>query len=187
MTGDGAAMTEGAVAARGGKTGEPRGGTMAMNVRHGEARDVPAVVDLAVRFLLDSQYARLPYDREHFARILGKFTEGHPHSLFLVLEREGRVAGFLLGRIAACIFSPRPVATQDLFYIEPESRGAGSKALMDGFLAWAERFNPLMVDFPFTSGVRRAEFARFVRRSGFTEHGVIYRRLPAEFAEKDKV
>lgn len=108
-------------------------------LRQACAEDVPGITRLARPFLQVSDFGRwfsLSQERVELAlrRLVSDTATG---AIGFVLERDERIVGAIVGRLAAPWFDDSArVATELGWWVEPEHRGQGA-TLLRGFESWA--------------------------------------------------
>nr|QBM02657.1 hypothetical protein [uncultured archaeon] len=100
-------------------------------IRAATLADVPQLVELGVRFMLESGYARhLSIDRHAQAQLATDLIQA-AHGVLLVYERAGKIVG-MLGAIATHHpHSGDSVMSELFWYVAPDARGAGVRLLQE--------------------------------------------------------
>jgi GNAT superfamily N-acetyltransferase len=105
-------------------------------IREATADDLPAILDMVAR-LHEAAHIALPMHRSYadaFVRALMTSADG----LVAVWDREGQPVGMLVASVGTASISPARVAIEHGWWVNPESRGAGSR-LLAHYEAWARQ------------------------------------------------
>lgn len=137
-------------------------------VRHAEARDLPAMVDMAARFV-EQAHDDLPVDREYLDGSLRAMLVSGSH-LVLVLDVDGAARGVFCAVASRSQWSPVAVASELGLWIEPDHRGGMAVLrILRAYSEWASEMGCVRASMVALSG---RSLARLYERAGF---------LPAEF------
>lgn len=100
-------------------------------IREATLADVPQLVELGVRFMLESGYARhLSVDRHAQAQLATDLIQA-AHGLVLVYERAGQIVGMLGALATHHPHSGDSVMSELFWYVVPECRGVGVRLLQE--------------------------------------------------------
>lgn len=105
-------------------------------IRTATTEDIPRLVELGIRFMRESGYARhLSVNPEAMAQLAGGLIDAE-HGLVLVDEQRGELVG-MIGVIATHHpHSGDPVMSELFWYVLPRARGGGVRLLLEAE-AWA--------------------------------------------------
>jgi GNAT superfamily N-acetyltransferase len=135
-------------------------------IRRALDADADAVFALVGRFATSFQPRRDAFDRI-WPQLLGR-----EDALLLVVEEEGRVAGYLLGFDHLALFANGPVAWVEELIVNQASRGRGcGRGLMAEFERWARSRQAQLI----ALATRRA--SGFYQALGYEESAAYFRKL----------
>lgn len=141
--------------------------TAQATTRDATVDDLPALIDMGVRFHAWSPYSDDGATRDDIADGIGRVFEV---GFARVLEVDGRVVGMFLGLLAPRWFTARVVDAAELaWWVEPDHRhGAGSLRLLRDFEAWGRergvrQFTASDLDHPDSPAGRVFEAMGYVR------------------------
>lgn len=135
-------------------------------IRRALDADADAVFALVGRFATSFQPRRDAFDRI-WPQLLAR-----EDALLLVVEEEGRVAGYLLGFDHLALFANGPVAWVEELMVDQASRGRGcGRGLMAEFERWARSRQAQLI----ALATRRA--SGFYQALGYEESAAYFRKL----------
>lgn len=101
-----------------------------MTVRPATERDVPRIIEMGRAFLQASPYVAVLRENPAQIETFTRWLLTNPEGLLLVLEdRGGAVAGMFGALLAPHYFSGDMMATEVVWWVEPDARGAGKLLL----------------------------------------------------------
>lgn len=95
-----------------------------MSIRTATSRDLPRIVELGSRSLVDGPYAGIIEDNPEQSSKFAEHMLSNGH--ILLAEDDGEVVGLLGFIVADHHFSGQRYATELMFYVEPEHRKGGA-------------------------------------------------------------
>ena len=107
-------------------------------IRLGDVTDIPAIWSLAVELQKETpSYSGIPPSKEKFTRLVANMMHDRTCRVTVVVDKDNKVQGFLLGIIEEFFWSTRRYATDMAVYVR-----AGFKhhvpRLFREFITWAE-------------------------------------------------
>lgn len=92
-------------------------------IRDATKDDFEDILDMCEEFWRHTAYDE-PFDRDHSSAMVGVAFE---HGLLMVVEIDGRIAGFIAGIKAPLMGSGQALAATELaWWVDPEHRGCGA-------------------------------------------------------------
>jgi GNAT superfamily N-acetyltransferase len=107
-----------------------------VDLKIGTIHDIDDVETLTRAFI--SEY-KIPvtYNREVLLKNF-RASEGSPDTVVILLRKNEKVIGFLVGFANSPLFSTDKIATEAAWYVYPEHRGRGSLKLLQAYEYWAK-------------------------------------------------
>ena len=109
---------------------------MSYSIRLAMASDVPRLYEMAVAHYQASGYL-FPVDEQYGLRFLHQQVQS-PDACALVLLREDKAVGVLLGSSSPHPFLPVKIAVEILWWVDEDHRGWDSLELLKAFEYWAK-------------------------------------------------
>jgi GNAT superfamily N-acetyltransferase len=108
-------------------------------LRLGKEGDEDKILSLVLKFFGETQYAHLSPDIVAVQGLISRFIDNlDPDSVCILWHRDNDITGILAGHIVTVPFLGRKVATECLWWVDPEDRrGEAGKQLLDAFEHWA--------------------------------------------------
>lgn len=104
-------------------------------VRRAVAIDSERVVAMA-RAYHAAGASPFPFDEVHAARTFSKLQRD-VMSIVLVTGEPGAANGMLAASVIVSPVTPQPLATEHIFWVDPDARGRAATALLDEYERWA--------------------------------------------------
>lgn len=137
----------------------PRDGPIV--IRMASAQDLPDLVRMAGAFIEASDVG-LPFDMDYLrSSFAAQITA--PDRLVLVLDVNGP-RGVLCAAVSRSVWAPVPIASELLFWIDPDYRGKWALPMLRTYVAWARGIGctragmVALADNPMAALYRRAGF-----------------------------
>lgn len=132
-------------------------------IRQATEYDLNAIYELCLEAHQNCPYSHVEHDEVETKRLFAK----------IIFTQFAWVTEDLNGVLLACFqplwFNPEKIGATDLvFYIRPESRGAGG-ALVRKYIEWADEADMISLSISFGEEIERVE--AFYRRLGFERIG----------------
>lgn len=140
--------------------------------------DIPAIINLGNRYVEQEVKAvchhSAVWDADTSAHYLAQALAGD--NFLWVAVRDGKVIGFLWASVHAMApWNPRPVASDFLFYIEPEYRGTVTALmLIKEYRAWAGKIGCVEARLSLASGINEERVGRAYDILEFKPFGTVY-------------
>lgn len=110
-----------------------------MTIRRATEQDFDGMADMSEHFLSATPYGTLldasPDTLVSFMRSLA----GLETAAMWVAESDGRLVGMVAGWVFQHPFSGQPIASELVWWVEPEARGTVGIRLLDAFETWAKK------------------------------------------------
>lgn len=151
------------------KNAAPAGQTV---IRSATATDVPAIVDMGLRFLRESEYhTRMPANPEAMARTANFLLDSPDRALF-VAERGGHLIGMIGLALSMQPLSGEIVAGEWFWYVTPDARGRTGVRLLRQAETWARSAGAAVL----VMVAPNADVERLYASSGYDRFEVTYQR-----------
>lgn len=155
-------------------------------IRAAKHEDVPAMLAIMEKRYRASAYAdvgemSIPAAKKLLnLSILAQWKQDADGTLVMVAERDGEVAGFIIGMLEHVYLVGVPLSAKDLFFVaRPGADWRDVVGLAEAFAAWATS-NPRVVEIMMGCvdmfGADPAQADALYRRLGLDRCGAIYRR-----------
>lgn len=105
-------------------------------IRDATVNDIPALLDMGMRFHAGSAYAKLIEPSRLAVQATLKSLIELPIGCVIVDERDGALVGAILGVLVPHFITGQQIATELSWWVDPEHRGAGLR-LMERLEEWA--------------------------------------------------
>jgi GNAT superfamily N-acetyltransferase len=139
--------------------------------------DVEKVVVLGAVMHAESMLSAWPLNLERALAVL-EGTLGLDTTFAYVSEEEnGDITGALIGELSMHMVVDVQIATEHLFYVDPEARGGfAAVRLIDAFDTWATLVGASLISIQVDAGINNDRTMDFLHRQGFADHGVYMTR-----------
>lgn len=140
--------------------------------------DIPAIINLGSRYVEEEVKAvchhSAIWDADTSAHYLAQALSGN--NFLWVAVRDGKVVGFLWASVHGMApWNPTPVASDFLFYLEPEYRGTVTALmLIKEYRAWAGKIGCVEARLSLASGINEERVGRAYDILGFKPFGTVY-------------
>lgn len=141
---------------------------MTVTVRLAQPQHLSDIVAFAKELLQRTNYQEFPFNAV-VARRTVKNAMTDKDSRVWITQRDGKIAGLLIGEIGHMPFTHFLAAT-DLAFIAD----AGGELLLDAFVQWCKLRGVARIDMGISAGVNRKGVDRLFRRHGFERSGGMY-------------
>lgn len=144
-------------------------------VRLADITDIKRIHELAQELLADSVYAGIKMDDKQFKLTVAGLIGSKTGAVFVIVDEDDTVQGFLLGIIDNLFFSRARYATDLATYVRPAFR-AFAPFMFRRFTKWA-RSKPGVAEITLgiSSGIGDTErVGRFYQRLGYQPVGGLY-------------
>lgn len=113
--------------------------TQAFSLSIAQERDREIVKTMCRSFHSASPYYKLPLDEDKLDTLVTYFLSNPREGIIILLNQGSVVCGLLCARVSDLLFNQSKVASEVVFWIEPEHRGGtGASLLIAGFEHWAD-------------------------------------------------
>ena len=138
-------------------------------LRMATPEDTERVLELSMNFF---EAAKLPYGEVNEAKARNVIEHCRsplePTSVLILWEEQGKVQGLLAGQLTETLLNTDKVATELIWWVEPEYRkGEAGKALLGAFEYWAEWNNCRYVQMIGLQNEYSKTLDRYYRKEGF--------------------
>lgn len=140
--------------------------------------DIPYILNLGNKYIEEEVkvvcHHSASWDAERAAHFLAQSLQGN--NFLWVAIRDGRVVGFLWATTHELApWNPAPVASDLLFYIEPEYRGTVTAMLLiKEYRAWAGNLGCVEARLSLASGINEERVGRAYDILGFKSFGTVF-------------
>ena len=144
-------------------------------VRPAKDSDIPTLINMGREFHKNSNFSDLEFDPlfidAHFRRLMSRDA-----CCLLIAVDSSRTIGFISGSASGAMFGPDTIASEDLFYVEPDMRGAKSGVsteLLRAFCHWAADQGAARISIANSAGTDDDKFQRLLETYGFQKAGSV--------------
>jgi GNAT superfamily N-acetyltransferase len=108
-----------------------------------KAEDIPAIVDMTIRFLSYVDYHNMPTDPDKVRAVVENIVTSDPEKNIIILSMDGdKIAGMIAAVTQEALFHDAKIAVEIGWWVEPEyRRSTHNKQLLDAFEFWAKKLN----------------------------------------------
>ena len=144
--------------------------------RDATAEDKEVFIDIAQQFAAESpMYRTIPFDREYYGNFLDTVFNSKQH-VAVVCEKDGVIAGAIMGMVYGHLYSPVLQASDLGFYVKPEFRGTRAAPLLEhSYRMWAAMRGAKKISLGDTTGNEKVQ--ALYERLGYTYVGSNYAML----------
>lgn len=144
-----------------------------LTIRPATVADVPRLVALSCRFRAETAYRALVADDPgQHAALFTQLVEG-PTSVVLVADEAGLVVGVIACVLQPHHFSGQRTASEVIWWVEPEARGAGLR-LKRAAERWAAECGAVQIQMSAPATLAGARVGRLYQRRGYRPVETIY-------------
>ncbi len=149
-------------------------------VRNAIPSDIPGMLECAKRAHAASEYKDIPTKDLGFKQ-MAAYLIGNAKGCALVMERHGRIRGFVLGEVQPIGYLEGNLATASLLYAD-EGAGYAGALLVRRFIAWARSQKRVVdISMAISSGIGDPEaVAEIYEREGLKRMGSWHMQLIPE-------
>ena len=144
-------------------------------IREATVADTPAIVEMGRKLHADSNFSNLSFDPDIAAGHVDRLLTDDDCCLLIAVDSQ-RTIGFISGEVSRAMFGPEFVATEDLFYVEPDMRGSKrgvSARLLRAFCFWAAERGAARITVANVAGTDDNKFQWLLRTYGFAQAGSV--------------
>jgi len=144
-------------------------------IRLAEEKDTQSIVELGKEMIEEGRYSYVTYSPEKVKEFVRRYINS-PNKLLLVSEIKGRICGFFFGFIAPFNFSNDLFASEELWYMQKESRGKRDGVVMiKQFIEWSKRCKAVEVNLTITLCVANEIASKVAKGCGFVPEGEVHK------------
>lgn len=145
-------------------------------VRNATTGDKEVFTTIAEQFATESpMYRSIPFDRDYYGAFLDMVFQSEQH-VALICEKDGIIAGAIMGMVYGHLYSPVPQASDLGFFVKPEFRGSRAAPLLEkGYRSWAGAKGAKKISLGDTTGNEKVR--ALYERLGYTYVGSNYAML----------
>jgi len=107
------------------------------SIREAEVADIGQIHELAKELVAESVYRGIEMDDNQFKRTIATQIGSRAAAVFVVVDYDGAVQGFLVGMVQQLFWSKSKFATDLCTYVRPEARHIGG-FMVRRFIKWAK-------------------------------------------------
>lgn len=144
-------------------------------IREATPDDIPAVVEMGFSLHQSSNFSNLEFDADIAATHVRRLIDDDDCCLLIAVDSQ-RTIGLISGEIGQAMFGPESIATEDLFYVEPDMRGSKrgvSARLLRSFCFWAADKGAARITVSNAAGTDDSKFQWLLRTYGFHHAGSV--------------
>ena len=121
--------------------------------------DTPYIFEMCLKFIEESPYKDYPKDATKISSLISSFLSDISQRICLLATSKDIPIGIVAGQVSPALFSHQLVASEVLWWVEPEYRGRSRAAieLLGAFEDWGRRVGAdyiQMVSLPFLGDSR---------------------------------
>ena len=144
-------------------------------IREAVVEDIPYIIELGREMVEEGRYRHIIYSEERTEHFVQGYIES-PNRLLLVSEIKGRICGFFFGFIERFNFSYDIFASEELWYMQKNSRGKRDGALMiKKFIEWGKMRGVAELQVTITLCVDNKKASKVVNAFGFVSEGEVHK------------
>ena len=149
-----------------------------------EPSDIAQVIDLAMTFHRESDFADMDFDSLIFAETVAHCVLSESACAYVVKKREKQgesIIGFIGASVERCNFGRDFISYDQALYVDPRHRGVhgylAAQLLLKAYIRWAQRKNAKRIFYNITAGINNQRAIDVIKRAGFVEYGccLLYR------------
>jgi len=145
-------------------------------LRLGNERDIDTILGLVLKFFRETEYSHLTPNLDNTRSLIAQFVSKlDEDSVCILWEKDGKVTGILAGQILPLPFFGCKVATESMWWVEPEARGTEAAVhLLDSFEYWAKLKGASMIQMAHLNNRTGNVVSRLYRRRGFKKSEITH-------------
>lgn len=136
-----------------------------MSLRIANVNDLDTVVQLCFKFQQESPYRNLSYNYTKVKEVCLKMITGNKNEYIVLLSPNGILAGLCTSPF---LFSDTKVASELVWYVEPEYRGTEGKHLHQAFEYWAKRVGCTLINMVLLEDENSERMNKIYKRKGYS-------------------
>lgn len=135
-----------------------------MTLRIANVNDLDTVAQLCFRFQQESPYSNLPYNYTKVKEVCLKMITGNKNEYLVLLSENGILAALAT---TPFLFSDVKVASELVWYVDPEYRGTEGKELQQAFEYWARRVGCTLINMVLLEDENSERMLKIYKRKGY--------------------
>lgn len=135
-----------------------------MTLKLAEATDLPDIVDMALKFAAVSPYSELPIEQEKIEELILSMLKDRNKTIIVLYMKDDKPVGMLAGMTSEMLFNRELLASEVIWWVEPEHRSRKSFALKEAYEYWAKRVGAKYIQM---SNLNDKRVEQFYERTGY--------------------
>lgn len=143
-----------------------------MNLKLGTEEDFPEILRMIKEFHSESPYRGMAFNEEKVIQILRDIQKNPTDGLVLLSQNNDAL---LIATVFSPIFSGERMATELVFWVDPQARGTSlSRELLGAYQYWAEKVGCTLIQMGALETEQLKVIDRYYKRNGFSPFEHVY-------------
>lgn len=135
-----------------------------MTLKLATVDDVEDVVEMAIKFAKASPYGVFPVEDGKLRQLVLDLLRDRNKGIIVLYLVEGKPQGVIAGMLSEMLFSHEPIASELIWWVNPEHRTRKSLKLKEAYEYWAKRVGAKYIQM---AELNDEKIARFYQRTGY--------------------
>ncbi len=139
--------------------------------------DISNIIILGQRMHAETVYEWIRFDEDIFRKHITDFLKNSSNQRIFVHRKNGQVQGFLFGRVSQYFFSDQKIATEELFFVNPDERSFHvARKLLNAYEEWGKKLGAVECCLAVSSGRKISRIAKLYERVGYSAVGGVFKK-----------
>lgn len=150
-----------------------------ISLRVATERDIMDIYRMCLRFIEESPYSEYPRDEDKIVSLIVSFLSNQKEKICVLAISEDTPIGIIAGYINPALFSSQVVASEVLWWVDPDHRGKTKAAfeLLGAFEHWAKLVGASFVQMQSLTNKYEMKLENFFIRKGYKPQEISYVKL----------
>jgi hypothetical protein len=135
-----------------------------MTLKLATQEDVPVVVEMALRYAKASPFGRFPVDEAKINQIVQDLMRDRNKGIIVLYIVNDKPEGMIAGMLTEMLFNHDAIATELVWWVNPEHRTRKSLKLKEAYEYWAKRVGAKFIQM---AEMNDDKIRRFYERTGY--------------------
>lgn len=135
-----------------------------MTLKLATEADFPAILDMAMKFAQASPYKDFPIEEEKVAALLQTLLHDKNKTIVVLYIQNDKPVGMIAGMISEMLFNREMVASELIWWVNPEVRSRKTLSLKEAYEYWAKRVGAKYIQM---TNLNDDKITRYYERTGY--------------------
>ena len=138
--------------------------------------DIPIIYEMCLKFIDESPYREYPRDEHKILSLIASFLSNQKERICILGISNGIPIGIIAGSLSQALFSQQQVASEVMWWVDPEHRGKTRAALelLGAFEHWAKLVGASFIQMQSLTNEYEIPLERFFTAKGYRPKEIAY-------------